>query len=615
MPQVSVIIPVFNAEKYLRRCLDSVCGQTLADIEIICVDDASTDGSAAIIAEYAAEDPRVKAISFSENRGAAMARNAGIDAATGAYVGFVDADDYAEASFYGKLLKATENGRIDIVKGVYRYVPGNRIDYSLNDAVRKDKNSFSFEYCSALFSMILVRGANVRFPALRDMEDPVFTLQAAILANEVRIVDDAVLNVFLHPESQTAATPTVEVLQEKFRGFESLVSMLDDGSVAPETAGYVLAVWYNGLFFRCEDMAWNACDYLARRSLEVLRSIFCGREFFAALKLRAPLLAETIRRRDYADVVMYGRERLRQDLGGRVKELEVSLRCEHDLHQSAVRAYVPAVPRRKACDKVVFVSVVNDYEMYGKCLEGNPFVYSIPSHRLVDYDNRRDNVPIPVRYNDFLDGYDYDENAWFVFCHCDWEPLEPLDAVLADLDRDCLYGPVGSCSETVGGVLYREIAGGCHERRRDGSALRKVGGGESSLRRVDTFDCQALIVHSSLIRKFHLRFDEQFPWDLYVEDLCVSSRLRHAVESYAIRLECCHWSGWHETPRSYWTGLEKFNRKYPAGVFSGTVSALGGAAVGLRNPSSAQCVFREMRKRYLKHRTGTCGDMPRENVG
>lgn len=91
--KVSVVVPVYNVEKYLRTCLDFIVAQTLREIEIICVNDGSTDGSLAILEEYAKEDARIKIIS-QENRGLSGARNTGMDAATGEYVAFVDSDDW-----------------------------------------------------------------------------------------------------------------------------------------------------------------------------------------------------------------------------------------------------------------------------------------------------------------------------------------------------------------------------------------------------------------------------------------------------------------------------------------------------------------------------------------
>ncbi|MBR1921177.1 MAG: glycosyltransferase [Kiritimatiellae bacterium] len=117
MPKVSVIIPVYNVEDYLRQCLDSVVNQTLRDIEVICVDDGSTDASPAILAEYAAKDPRVKVIS-QPNAGAGAARNRGLDVARGDYLFFFDPDDYAEPDMLGALVaRADETGAEVVIAG------------------------------------------------------------------------------------------------------------------------------------------------------------------------------------------------------------------------------------------------------------------------------------------------------------------------------------------------------------------------------------------------------------------------------------------------------------------------------------------------------------------
>lgn len=92
MPKVSVIVPVYNVEEYLRECLDSLCYQTLVDIEIICVNDGSTDASADILKEYEAKEPKIKVIA-QDNRGLSGARNAGMKHATGEYIYFIDSDD------------------------------------------------------------------------------------------------------------------------------------------------------------------------------------------------------------------------------------------------------------------------------------------------------------------------------------------------------------------------------------------------------------------------------------------------------------------------------------------------------------------------------------------
>ena len=106
-PLVSVIIPVYDVEPYLRRCLDSVVNQTYKNLEIILVDDGSTDSSPEICDEYAGADSRIIVI-HKENGGQAEARNKGIEAATGEYITFVDADDYISSSYVNDLYKSIE---------------------------------------------------------------------------------------------------------------------------------------------------------------------------------------------------------------------------------------------------------------------------------------------------------------------------------------------------------------------------------------------------------------------------------------------------------------------------------------------------------------------------
>ena len=114
MVKVSVIIPVYNVEPYLKQCMDSVVGQTLKDIEIICVDDGSTDGSLDILREYAAEDNRIQIIE-QKNAGAGAARNNGMRHATGKYLSFLDSDDFFEPRMLEKAYDLAEKDQADFV--------------------------------------------------------------------------------------------------------------------------------------------------------------------------------------------------------------------------------------------------------------------------------------------------------------------------------------------------------------------------------------------------------------------------------------------------------------------------------------------------------------------
>lgn len=110
---VSIIVPVYNTEKYLCQCMDSILGQTLRDIEVICVDDGSTDACPCILDDYAAADRRVKVI-HQKNGGIVSARKAGIRASKGEYIGYVDSDDWIEPDMYKKLLDVLDDGNADV---------------------------------------------------------------------------------------------------------------------------------------------------------------------------------------------------------------------------------------------------------------------------------------------------------------------------------------------------------------------------------------------------------------------------------------------------------------------------------------------------------------------
>lgn len=115
MPKVSVIVPVYNVEPYLRECMESIVRQTLRDIEIICVNDGSTDGSLAILKEYAGKDDRIILID-KENGGYGLAMNTGLDRATGEYIGIVEPDDYVALTMYEDLYETAAANDLDLVK-------------------------------------------------------------------------------------------------------------------------------------------------------------------------------------------------------------------------------------------------------------------------------------------------------------------------------------------------------------------------------------------------------------------------------------------------------------------------------------------------------------------
>lgn len=113
MPDVSVIIPVYDVEQWLPACIDSVLAQTLQDFEVICVNDCSPDNCAAILAEYATRDPRIRVINLEENSGQGVARNVGFDASTGRYAYFLDSDDMVAPEALSELVACADENSLD----------------------------------------------------------------------------------------------------------------------------------------------------------------------------------------------------------------------------------------------------------------------------------------------------------------------------------------------------------------------------------------------------------------------------------------------------------------------------------------------------------------------
>lgn len=217
-PKVSVIVPVHNAEKYLEQCLNSILGQTLKDIEVICVNDKSTDGSAAILDSYAANEPRLRVLQ-SPGLGAGGARNIGLESAQGKYLSFLDADDFFEPDMLESAVAKAEEDQSDIV------VYGSWLYDTMRQANRQAKwmlnteclpegrpfapseiadclfNVFGNYTWNKLFRTSLVRERGVLFQEISRTNDLFFTCTALTQADLISVID----KIFVH---YRIATPT-----------------------------------------------------------------------------------------------------------------------------------------------------------------------------------------------------------------------------------------------------------------------------------------------------------------------------------------------------------------------------------------------------------------------
>ena len=119
-PKVSIIVPIYNVEKYIHKCIDSILSQTFTDFELILVDDGSPDKCGEICEQYALKDNRIKVV-HKENGGLSDARNAGIDVASGKYIYFIDSDDWISPNSIISLLNFAEDNQCEIVQGGFYY--------------------------------------------------------------------------------------------------------------------------------------------------------------------------------------------------------------------------------------------------------------------------------------------------------------------------------------------------------------------------------------------------------------------------------------------------------------------------------------------------------------
>lgn len=223
MVKVSLVVPVYNTEKYLRRCLESVAAQSLAEIEVLVVDDGSPDNSAAIIREFAARDTRFRLLA-TPNGGVAKARNLGLDAASGEYVTFVDSDDSIRPKLAESLYEAAKKNGADIaVCNLIRFYENGRqeapfIDFHGHTLLFPKENHYAYvkkvfigeeglagSVCNKLFRREWLLSTGVRFLA-RDFifaEDTMFLYQVLPQAQRVCIVDQPLYLYRQHGSSES----------------------------------------------------------------------------------------------------------------------------------------------------------------------------------------------------------------------------------------------------------------------------------------------------------------------------------------------------------------------------------------------------------------------------
>lgn len=219
IPKVSILIPIFNVEKYLRQCLESVVGQTLKDIQIICLNDGSTDSSLDIIKEFAKDDKRIVIVD-KKNSGYGDSMNVGLSKATGKYIGIVESDDYIELNAFEKLYDLAEKFDADVARSNYYHMRDNKSAlYSYveksdtNKLVDPEKSLWIFYQAPAIWSAIyrndFLKEHNIKFLPTpgASYQDTGFNFKVWASTHKAVFTEEAFLHYRLDNESSSINNP------------------------------------------------------------------------------------------------------------------------------------------------------------------------------------------------------------------------------------------------------------------------------------------------------------------------------------------------------------------------------------------------------------------------
>lgn len=232
MPEISIIVPVYNTERFVSKCIESILGQSFEDFELILIDDGSTDQSGDICDKYAIKDSRVKVI-HQKNRGVSAARNRGLDVAQGNYLYFVDSDDYLESNALEIIYPYFFDSDIDMVCFGFQYRDEN---YHLLNKKQNEKRVLTQdELFSELFkSPNLITAScynkvyrrdkiiNLRFDEnISFLEDYLFVCEAAHNTLKTAVIPDCLYNVVERTNSATRSNP-IQSIHKIIKGYEYL---------------------------------------------------------------------------------------------------------------------------------------------------------------------------------------------------------------------------------------------------------------------------------------------------------------------------------------------------------------------------------------------------------
>lgn len=285
MPKVSVIIPVYNVEQYLSKCLESVINQTLQDIEIICINDGSTDNSLQILEEYAQKDSRIIVIN-QQNQGVAAARNKGLEIASGCYIGFVDPDDWVDSDFFEKLYEKSENETIDILKGNFDIVHTDGTTETTKEQEQIEKelqqtnfpfNSFYSAWLSAIYKKDLIDNYKINFPDTLYLEDIAFLHKFLYVASSFGLVNNTFYHNFKRPDSLTTKKQDKKMYEHCFNSRKDIAIFLNENEINKDRYlqffnNKVIGGCYYSLLCLVQNLGFENFDYFSEFIFNVFDS-------------------------------------------------------------------------------------------------------------------------------------------------------------------------------------------------------------------------------------------------------------------------------------------------------------------------------------------------------
>ena len=235
MPKVSVIVPVYNTEKYLEKCLNSLVNQTLEDLEILIVNDGSTDNSEIIINKFKQDYPNKIVYLKKENGGLSDARNFAIPYVNSEYVGFVDSDDYVELNMFESLYDLAVQKNLDLVECnfIWEYPNKTKTDYGINYSEKKDLFLLGrVMVCNKLFKASIIKNNNITFPKMLNYEDIEFFYTLIPYINNYSLINDSFYHYIQRENSiinnQNEKTADIFIILKNILAFYEKNNLLDN---------------------------------------------------------------------------------------------------------------------------------------------------------------------------------------------------------------------------------------------------------------------------------------------------------------------------------------------------------------------------------------------------